>query len=116
MILADENLNVQFIKDLRQEGYEVLSVYEQFRGITDPSVVALALQEKAVLITEDKDFGELVFAHKIAKLTVVFFLRYQKREVELMRSLLLQVVREYADREGNFFLTIARGKIRVTEL
>ena len=115
MILADENLNVQFIKDLRQEGYEVLSVYEQFRGIADPSVVALALQEKAVLITEDKDFGELVFAHKIAKLTVVF-LRYQKREVELMRRLLFQVVREYSDKEGNFFVTIARGKIRVTEL
>lgn len=30
MILADENLNVQFIKDLRNAGYEVLSIHEQF--------------------------------------------------------------------------------------
>lgn len=115
MILADENLNVQFIKDLRQEGHEVLSVYEQFKGLTDPSVVALALQGKAILVTEDKDFGELVFAHKIAKLTIVF-LRYQKREIEMVRRLLIQVIREYAVKEGNFFVTIARGKIRVTEL
>lgn len=55
MILADENLNVQFIKDLRGEGFEVLSVYEQFRGIADPSVIALALQEKAVLIQVSSD-------------------------------------------------------------
>jgi predicted nuclease of predicted toxin-antitoxin system len=75
----------------------------------------LALQEKAVLITEDKDFGQLVFAHKIARLTVVF-LRYKKIEVEVVRKLLLQVIEEFASREGNYFATIARGKIRVTEL
>jgi predicted nuclease of predicted toxin-antitoxin system len=115
MILADENLNFNFINDLWAAGYEVLSVYERFRGITDPAVVQLALQEKAVLITEDKDFGQLVFAHKIARLTVVF-LRYKKSEVEIVRRLLLQVVQEFAPKEGNFFVTIARGRIRVTEL
>lgn len=115
MILADENLNFNFILDLRAAGYEVLSVYEQFKGITDPSVVELALQKKAVLITEDKDFGQLVFAHKIARLTVVF-LRYKKSEVEVVRRLLLHVVQEFASRKGNFFVTIARGKIRVTAL
>lgn len=115
MILADENLNAQLIHDLREVGYQVLSVREQFGGIPDPSVIAMALQEKAVLITEDKDFGELVFAHKIARLTIVF-LRYQKREVELVRRLLMQVVKEYTVKQGNFFVTIARGKIRVSEL
>jgi biotin operon repressor len=39
MILADENLNFNFINDLRAAGYEVLSVSEQFRGITDPAVI-----------------------------------------------------------------------------
>ena len=115
MILADESLNAGFIHDLRQAGYHVISVGEQFAGISDASVVALAIEEKSVLITEDKDFGELVFAHKITKLTVVF-LRYQKQELDLMKRLLLQVLREYANQEGNFFVTIARGKIRVTAL
>ncbi|MBC7777414.1 MAG: DUF5615 family PIN-like protein [Phycisphaerae bacterium] len=115
MILADENLNARFIENLRDAGYEVLSVSEQFSGIADTSVVSLAMQEKAMLITEDKDFGELVFAHKIAKLTVVF-LRYKKQEVALMQMLLLQVIQTYATQEGNFFVTIARGRIRVTEL
>jgi hypothetical protein len=58
---------------------------------------------------------QLVFAHKIARLAIVF-LRYKKTEVEVVRRLLLQVIQEFAYREGNFFVIIARGKIRVTEL
>jgi len=115
MILADENLNARFIENLRNAGFEVLSVSEQFSGIADTSVVALAMQETAILITEDKDFGELVFAHKIARLTVVF-LRYKKQEVALMQELLLQVIQAYSIQEGNFFITIAKGRIRVTKL
>ena len=115
MILADENLNARFIENLRDSEYEVLSVSEQFSGISDISVVSLAMQEKAILITEHKDFGELVFAHKIARLTVVF-LRYKKQELESMQELLLQVMRTYFTKDGNFFITIARGRIRVTEL
>jgi len=115
MILADENLNARFIENLRNAGFEVLSVSEQFSGIADTSVVSLAMQETAILITEDKDFGELVFAHKIARLTVVF-LRYKKQEVALMQVLLLQVIQAYSIQDGNFFITIAKGRIRVTKL
>ncbi|HLP93608.1 MAG TPA: DUF5615 family PIN-like protein [Saprospiraceae bacterium] len=115
MILADENLNFRFISDLREAGYEVLSVYEQFRGISDTSVVTMAMQEKAVLITEDKDFGELVFAHKIARLTIVF-LRYNKIDIDEIRALLLTVIEKYVTKDSNYFITIARGRIRVTEL
>ena len=115
MILADENLNARFIENLRNAGFEVLSVSEQFSGIADTSVVSLAMQETAILITEDKDFGELVFAHKIARLTVVF-LRYKKQEVAMMQVLLLQVIQAYSIQDGNFFITIAKGRIRVTKL
>lgn len=115
MILADESLNVQFIHDLRNSGYEVFSIQEEKNGISDISVVDLALEKEAVLITEDKDFGELVFAHNVPKLTIVF-LRYKKIELDQIRRLLLQAVDEYALKNGHFFITIARGKIRVTSL
>ncbi len=115
MILADENLNYQFILDLREAGYEVLSITEKFSGISDPSVIDLALEEDAVLITEDKDFGELIFAHQVARLTIVF-LRYSKTELALVRRQLLFIIQEYLDKEGHYFITIARGKIRITTL
>ncbi len=114
-ILADENLNGLFITDLRNAGYEVLSVRENLGGITDPEVAALADEANAMLITEDKDFGELIFAYKTVKITVVF-LRYRKPEIELLRRQLLQVIESYKNKEGHFFITIARGKIRITEL
>ncbi|MDX1940635.1 MAG: DUF5615 family PIN-like protein [Saprospiraceae bacterium] len=114
-ILADENLNVLFVEDLRKEGYDVLSVREQLGGISDPEVAALAYEADSILITEDKDFGELIFAYKTVKITVVF-LRYQKRELEMVRQQLLQAIHFYQEKDGHFFITIARGKIRVTEL
>jgi len=67
------------------------------------------------LITEDKDFGELIFAHNIAKLTIVF-LRYRKEEVALMEKLILQAIFLYQDSTEKLFITIARGKIRVSKL
>lgn len=115
MILADENLNYQFVLELREAGYEVLSITEEYGGISDPAVLDLALKEKAILITEDKDFGELIFAHKVARLTIVF-LRYSKTELAFVRRQLLFVIKEYVGKEGHYFITIAKGKIRITTL
>jgi predicted nuclease of predicted toxin-antitoxin system len=114
-ILADENLNSLFILDLRGAGYEVLSISESFVGIPDTEVATLAGNEESILITEDKDFGELIFAHKISKITIVF-LRYQKSEIELVRSQLLEIIGLYYEKDGHYFITIARGRIRISEL
>ena len=114
-VIADENLNALFISDLRASGYEVISIQENFCGIPDEQVASLAKADDVMLITEDKDFGELIFAHKIAKITVIF-LRYQKSEVEWVRNQLLRVVQIYQEKEGHFFVTIAKGKVRVSEL
>jgi predicted nuclease of predicted toxin-antitoxin system len=114
-ILADENLNGLFIADLRRAGYEVLSIREELGGIADPEVAALASGANALLITEDKDFGELIFAYQTVKITIVF-LRYRKAELEMMRRQLQQAIEFCKEKEGHFFITIARGKIRITEL
>lgn len=114
-IIADENLNRLFINDLRSQGLNVSSVQEQFSGITDRDVANLANATKSILITEDKDFGELVFAYNITKITIVF-LRYQKSEIELVRKQLVEVINAYKEKDGHYFITIARGKIRVSTL
>lgn len=114
-ILADENLNAVFIKYLREEGYDVLSIRETYGGIPDYEVAILADNLTSILITEDKDFGELIFAHKITKITIIF-LRYHKTEMETVGKQLLQVVSLLQNKEGHFFITIARGKVRISEL
>jgi len=46
----------------RAAGFDVLSVAEALAGADDEHVIALALCERRILLTEDKDFGQPVFA------------------------------------------------------
>src|SRR5947209_14397132 len=52
-------------------GFDVLSVAEVSVGADDERVIAIALDERRILLTEDKDFGQLVFATGSKSLGVV---------------------------------------------
>lgn len=62
--LADEGIDRQIVDSLRKEGYIVNYVAEMEPGISDDYVLELANRERAILLTADKDFGELVFRMK----------------------------------------------------
>ena len=59
--MADESVDRQIIDQLRKDGYSVWYVTEMQPGLTDDAVLQKANQETAILLTADKDFGELVF-------------------------------------------------------
>ena len=60
-ILADEGVDRPVVERLRQSSHQVWYVAEMESGIPDNVVLDLANREGAVLLTADKDFGELVF-------------------------------------------------------
>jgi hypothetical protein len=60
--VADESCVRPVIQALREAGHDVVAIAEIARGATDDQVLEHALKEKRVLITEDRDFGELVYA------------------------------------------------------
>jgi len=60
-ILADEGVDRPIVERLRQSGHQVWYVAEMEPGISDNVILDLANREGAVLLTADKDFGELVF-------------------------------------------------------
>ena len=60
-LLADENIPAPLVDALRAEGWNVASVTGESPGISDEDVLARARHEARVILTEDKDFGELVF-------------------------------------------------------
>ena len=62
--LADECCDQGLVESLRQTGNDVLFVLESKPGATDDVVLALAFDERRILLTEDKDFGELVYRLK----------------------------------------------------
>ena len=60
-ILADESVEGEVVAHLRSEGHNVAYVPETSASIRDDEVLARANTEDRVLLTEDKDFGNLAF-------------------------------------------------------
>jgi len=60
--LADESCDFAAVRALRAAGHDVLAVSEFQQRSVDEELMALALGEERILITEDKDFGTLTFA------------------------------------------------------
>ncbi len=63
--LADECCDFIVVRTLRNIGYDVLSVSEEFSSASDLQVLKRAVDENRIILTEDKDFGEWVFAHEM---------------------------------------------------
>ncbi len=60
--IADESCDFAVVRALRQAGHDVMAVAEMDAGAEDSLVIARALSDQRVVLTEDKDFGQLVFA------------------------------------------------------
>jgi len=114
MILADENIPVFIVKALRENGFEVFSVFESSKGFKDEQIIELALQTDYLLLTEDKDFGEWVFAHHVKDLSVLF-LRYSFDELQEITQALIYLLKTKA-LERPFFATITTKKKDTTAL
>jgi predicted nuclease of predicted toxin-antitoxin system len=60
-LVADESVDRKIVLRLRQAGHIVLAIAEIAPRADDAAVLRLAHERRAILITSDKDFGELVF-------------------------------------------------------
>lgn len=64
-LVADESVDSGIISRLRQLGISVISISEVSSGIKDSEVLKIAAENQILLITEDKDFGELAYRLKL---------------------------------------------------
>src|SRR6516165_3389021 len=64
--LADECVDAALVSQLRDAGQDILYVAEVASGATDAEVLRRARNDSRLLLTEDKDFGELLFRLKLA--------------------------------------------------
>ncbi len=62
-IICDENIGKSFVNFLRKEGFSVYWITESCPWITDEEVLGIAESLKGILITSDKDFAQMTFAH-----------------------------------------------------
>jgi predicted nuclease of predicted toxin-antitoxin system len=114
-ILADEDVDQHIIEILRRQGFQVTSVRESLRGSPDLTVLDRATAEAALLLTEDSDFGEWVFAHK-KKAVGVIYLRYKPSEVDKLTASLSAFLKGHGDSLYGKFVVVRPNRIRIRDL
>lgn len=94
-----------------REGHDVLSAVDDPQKASDQDIMALALEEDRILITEDKDFGELVFVRGLSHPGIVRFVEMPVAEkVEALRELI--AIYPNAMREGSL-IVVTRNRVRI---
>ncbi|EON75270.1 hypothetical protein ADIS_4441 [Lunatimonas lonarensis] len=95
--------------------YEVFSIREHLQGVSDRIVIETVKSKKGFLLTEDKDFGELVFSHGIQGCSVIF-LRYEKQEIIHIKKNIIKSLETYYRNSDHLFITITKDKVRVRKI
>lgn len=111
--LADESCDMAVIVALRSAGHDVLAVAEIARGAEDGDVIALADQDQRVLLTEDKDFGQLFFAAAQESAGVIL-VRYPQKARTSLGNAIVELVSARGDALRGAFAVIEPGKVRIT--
>jgi predicted nuclease of predicted toxin-antitoxin system len=115
MIVVDENVDQLLIDKLKSEMPDVISIRQDYASVSDREVIKIAKVHKAVVITEDKDFGELVFASNIRGCSIIL-LRYDNPDTNQIAQNIFKVLDYYKDNNGHFFTTITARKIRTRKI
>lgn len=103
------------VKALRSAGHDVLSVTEITPRAEDSDIIELALKEKGILLTEDKDFGQLVYAHGRETLGVIF-LRFPHSARERISEDVCTFAKEWREKLVRSFVTVQPGRIRMSHI
>lgn len=115
--LADECVWKSLVECLREAGYEVRSIAETASSISDNEVLAISVEEGLVLITEDNDFGKIVFgaSRPAFGIVVVQFARFVGARGEIVRSIATRLM-EMEDKLVGMLTMIEPGRTRQRRL
>lgn len=114
VIVADENVDFGIVKLLRTENFSVLSISEKYNGITDMEVLEIAVKEDALLITEDKDFGELAFRLKYKHNGILLIRLSDLPRKERIRNA-FEIIKEHSEKLKNNFSVLSAQGLRIKQ-
>jgi predicted nuclease of predicted toxin-antitoxin system len=107
--LLDESADVRLKAHLLVRGHDVTSIVPDYRaGLSDPDVLAIAVREQRILITDDTDFGELVFRRQLAHAGIILY-RLGRSPLDAKTVWLDHVLDRYAARLDQFLVITPRG-------
>jgi len=99
--LANENFAMDAVEALRNEGHDVAWI-RTAPGSKDPDILKRAVAENRVLLTFDKDFGELAFQFGLPAQCGIVLFRLQASSSAALANMVVAAIRSRTDWAGNF--------------
>ncbi|HEY9501314.1 MAG TPA: DUF5615 family PIN-like protein [Pyrinomonadaceae bacterium] len=110
--LADESCDFSVVRALRFAKHDVVAIAEVSPRADDDDVRARAVSDERILITEDKDFGQLVYA-SMQRTAGVIFIRFPARARRNLADTVVEVVRQRGERLIGHFTVLQPGRVRI---
>jgi predicted nuclease of predicted toxin-antitoxin system len=114
-LLVNENVTGTVIKQLRERGHNVLSVKESMRSEQDDVILARAQAEQRIIITHDKDFGELAFRAQLPSSSGVILFRLSGPDPDSDNERMREAIESRDDWVGHFSV-VTDDRIRMRPL
>lgn len=115
IFFADEGLDAPLVRLLREEGYKVIYAVEEMPGATDAAILARAKNENAILITKDKDFGEMIVRHRMNSNGIIL-IRVDKLNSLSNCLFIIRLINQHISELAYSFTVIQEDKIRIRAL
>ncbi|NVN86437.1 MAG: DUF5615 family PIN-like protein [Rhodopseudomonas sp.] len=109
--LGDECVSASLVMALRADGHDVLYIAEMAAGLSDAEVIGLALHERRLLLTEDKDFGDLV-VRQGRSVPGVVLIRIDSAKPSLKATRLAAAIAHFGEGLFGRYLVIEEGRLR----
>jgi predicted nuclease of predicted toxin-antitoxin system len=110
--LADEGVDGTIVGSIRGNGHDVRWMAEELQGASDDVILESAVQDARILITEDKDFGELVYRQRLHHRGVVL-VRVDGISNEKKGRIVARAIQEHEAELPGAFTVIQHGTIRI---
>jgi predicted nuclease of predicted toxin-antitoxin system len=111
-ILVDVSAGLAIVEVLRTLGHDVASVRDRDARMADTDILAWAVAESRVVVTMDKDFGELVYRAGQAHAGVLL-LRLEGARAPEKERVTLEIFHHYADQLPGRFAVYQDGRLRI---
>ena len=110
--IVDESTGAAVVEYLRRAGHDVLAVAEVMPQADDRGILIRATSEERILVTNDKDFGELVFRNRQTYIGVVL-LRLHDESPTSRVNVMKAVLEQHADRLAGHFAVATEATVRI---
>ncbi len=112
---VDESVDFSVVIFLREKGFDVTSISEDCPSLEDNKILNIAFEEGRIIITNDKDFGNLIFKQKL-KSKGIILLRLHDQSSEAKISALKDLINNYLQRLPNKFVVVSISGIRIRKI